>query len=610
MAQSDARFGYQAKMSRSDHDLSQKYGFTCAPGMLLPIWMDFATPGDSYYLKHNLSFMRTAPLLSPSMIDVYVHYETFFVPMQLLYQAFEDTEFSIRNHWSSFFEYNRMRNFRLPTVNYNKLYESIMSSASNVDRFDLQRLLDCFDFNRDVLKLVYNSQGNANWGFPMFPAAYQCIYEYYYRLDDKEDFTQMNFNLDKWYAGDIDYTDSAVQHMFRIQYRAWKFDYYTSSFRSPIVSNASTQAVLPNASYEDLFDGNNITGTSDRDFLNTTGINADGSTLPVTSSGNNNEDIRAFTTNLGVSQNTWSFAIQGAMSTAMIRQMFANEKLAMITGRTKKNYDSQVLAHYGVKVPHDVKHDITLIGQDSFKLEIGEVTSLASTELSPLGELAGKGRAYGNGNRHKFTAPCHGIVMTIFSVEPLKRYHHSSSRLNFMSVSHDLPVPEFERLGNQPMFVREIAPAANSGQEPLHGYPVAWKERYYFSKRKQDRVSLAFMHQPVKIDGSHDAGNLNPYSSFFVSSVPFAYRPSYTESTTNGINPYKISANALDDLMLVPYINLWQNPASGKGDSTTGEDWDAYPYMAYARDPFIVDSEIECKKVSWMSKDGEPIYNY
>ena len=39
----------------------------------------------------------------------------------------------------------------------------------------------------------------------------------------------------------------------------------------------------------------------------------------------------------------------------MIRQLFANEKLAMITGRTKKNYDSQVLAHYGVSVPHDVK---------------------------------------------------------------------------------------------------------------------------------------------------------------------------------------------------------------------------------------------------------------
>ena len=104
---------------------------------------------------------------------------------------------------------------------------------------------------------------------------------------------------------------------------------------------------------------------------------------------------------------------------AAIRQMFANEKLAMITGRARKNYDSQILAHYGIKVPHDVKHELSLIGQDSYSLRIGEVTSLASTDDAPLGELAGKGWASSreNGNQprqHKFTAPVHGVVMTIF----------------------------------------------------------------------------------------------------------------------------------------------------------------------------------------------------
>ena len=51
MAQSDARFGYKAKLGRTDHNLSQPLGFTCAPGMLLPIWFDCATPGDSYYMQ-------------------------------------------------------------------------------------------------------------------------------------------------------------------------------------------------------------------------------------------------------------------------------------------------------------------------------------------------------------------------------------------------------------------------------------------------------------------------------------------------------------------------------------------------------------------------------
>ena len=39
--------------------------------------------------------------------------------------------------------------------------------------------------------------------------------------------------------------------------------------------------------------------------------------------------------------------------------MFAVEKLLRITGRARKDYDSQVLAHLGFKVPHDVKHELT-----------------------------------------------------------------------------------------------------------------------------------------------------------------------------------------------------------------------------------------------------------
>ena len=82
MAQSDARFGYRAKLGRTDHNLSQPFGFTCAPGMLLPIWEDFATPGDSYYIQHDLPLLRSNVLVAPSMVDVKVHYETFFVPIR------------------------------------------------------------------------------------------------------------------------------------------------------------------------------------------------------------------------------------------------------------------------------------------------------------------------------------------------------------------------------------------------------------------------------------------------------------------------------------------------------------------------------------------------
>ena len=51
--------------------------------------------------------------------------------------------------------------------------------------------------------------------------------------------------------------------------------------------------------------------------------------------------------------------------------------------------------------------------------------------MSPLGELAGKSYSAGNGKQFKFTAPCHGVIMTIFLlVEPKKRYITQFDRIN------------------------------------------------------------------------------------------------------------------------------------------------------------------------------------
>ena len=66
MSKSDARFEYKANLSRTDFDLSQRFGLTTAPGMLLPIWFDFASPGDSYYMQHDLPLLRSSVLAAPA----------------------------------------------------------------------------------------------------------------------------------------------------------------------------------------------------------------------------------------------------------------------------------------------------------------------------------------------------------------------------------------------------------------------------------------------------------------------------------------------------------------------------------------------------------------
>ena len=585
MAQSDARFGYRAKLGRTDHNLSQPFGFTCAPGMLLPIWEDFATPGDSYYIQHDLPLLRSNVLVAPSMVDVKVHYETFFVPIQMIYQPFENANFAISPYLSSFIPAATENQGVLPLLDYSASLYNITNSKYKFEAF---RLCDMLGLQAENVCDDPGGAGVPHKGgltdytpnfFPWQLCAYHCIFHNYYRLDDKSLYSNF-WNLDSFH-GMSTFNQS---NLFLLHYRAWDFDYYTSMYRSPIISNDNVNSILPSGKYNVLIDNNQVPIFSNGHPSNTPTL------------------LRAFT---GFSGSIAEGNITQAISTVMIRQLFANEKLAMITGRTKKNYDSQVLAHYGVSVPHDVKHDITLLKHDVYDLHVQEVTSLSATSDAPLGDLAGKSYASGQGKQFKFTAPCHGVIMTIFSIEPKRRYIGGFDRINAVTDTFSLPTPEFDRLGNTPMYGYECGKLIGDSSAWNAADIIGWKERYYQWKRKPAKCTL-FALNP---------NQTNYYGSFFLASRPFAFvrntqLPTQQGGTVGADAPkpqneeeFYINPAFFDNLCTVNYQPNWQ--ANGYDN----EDWNYSPWLAYARDPFIVDSFIKCKKVSWMSKDGEPIFD-
>lgn len=585
MAQSDARFSYRAKLGRTDHNLSQPFGFTCAPGMLLPIWEDFATPGDSYYIQHDLPLLRSNVLVAPSMVDVKVHYETFFVPIQMIYQPFENSNFSISPYLSSFIT-SANDNGNLPKLDYAHTLTYIVTDKAKFEGF---RLADMLGLQAENWCDDPGGAGVPHKGgltdytpnfFPWQLCAYQCIFQHYYRLDDKSLYFNY-YNIDSQHGASTFYNPK----LFALHYRAWDFDYYTSMYRSPIISNDNVNSILPNAPYNALNDAYQS---------------------PISKSGNP-VTVPSSIASFGPSFNAAPDALGGnlTINTVFIRQLFANEKLAMITGRTKKNYDSQVLAHYGVNVPHDIKHDITLIKHDVYDLHVQEVTSLSATSDAPLGDLAGKSYASGQGKQFKFTAPCHGVIMTIFSVEPKRRYIGGFDRINAVTDVYSLPTPEFDRLGNTPMYGFECGKLIDDSSAWNASDIIGWKERYYQWKRKPAKCTL-FALNP---------NQTNYYGSFFLASRPFAFVrntqvPAQQSGTVGADAPkpqnedeFYINPAFFDNLCTVNYQPNWQ------ANGIDAEDWNYSPWLAYARDPFIVDSYIKCKKVSWMSKDGEPIYD-
>ena len=377
MAKSDARFEYRANLNRESFNLGEPFGLTCAPGQLLPVFQDIATPKDTYYIRHDLEYLRTLPLTAPAMVDVKVHFESFFVPFQMIYQPIEQVLFSLLNPQSDFYSTAGFVNNDFPTCNYTAI-KTLMTGTNKhtKERFDFIRLCDLFGMNPYSYIEDGSNPSIFSWNPSVFPwqfLAYQTIYQYFYRLDDKEGFDNRCCNWDSAYSSTSPITPTIP--LFELRQRPWDFDYFTSMYRSPIVSDASMQNVMPAGNYSDL------TGRGN---------------LPIdqnSTTGTPNSVVTQFA--VGSSSTFDPAALQASISTASIRQMFANEKLAMITGRARKNYDSQVLAHFGVDVPHDPKHDISFIGRDTYELKVGEVTSLSDTAGAGLGSLAGKGWAVG-----------------------------------------------------------------------------------------------------------------------------------------------------------------------------------------------------------------------
>ena len=591
MAQSDARFGYRADLKRDDHDLSQRLGFTTSTGMLSPIWFDFATPGDAYYIQHDMPLLRSQNLAAPAMIDVKVHFETFFVPLQMIYQPSENTIFSLKNLQSNNFNSSNLRNNSFPLFDYSGFITTATGSTwgqtdVHADAFRLADLMGLCPDNFTDVNYTYQHQTKYAF-FPWQLLAYHTIYQYYYRLDDKTNFDNSCCNWDSAYDSAQPVGSSMIDMMF-IHQRPWDFDYFTSIYRSPIVSNFNTQSSVPQGVYSDLSQkaGSFDVWTTPRDIDGNSGSLA-------------NNSISNFGITLNSSQPS-DFTGQNAfksVNTAIIRQMFANEKLAMITGRTRKNYDSQVLAHYGVTVPHDVKHDITMIHHDIYDLNVQEVTSLAGTSDATLGELAGKSYSAGNGKKFKFTAPCHGVMMTIFSVEPKRRYIGGFDKINMVADSFDLPTPEFDRLGNQPMFRYEVGyHTTQTPGSPADTDIIGWKERYYQFKRKHDKATIAF---DIFGQGS------NAYSAYMLAARPLTSPMTFNVQNPANSDSFYIPRNAFDNVCLLPFAYGWK--VAGQ---ESNEDWNKTPWLVYARDPFIINSFVKCKKISWMSKDGEPIYNF
>lgn len=612
MAQSDYQKDLVNRKAKTGHDLSHKIGFTSSVGQLLPIFSDVALPGDEYFLSADIRLARTMPLASAAMCDIELIVEHFFVPAFLIYQPFGSVVYGINDNFSSAFPTSSQ--FKgLPKLDFNDLYQklrgrtsAIVDSAGAITESPRQaafRLADCLGLSPKVLAMdaidIVTSQAKAVTPavFPWQLCTYHAIYQHFYRLDDKEEQDTRWCNLDRFYnVGTIPVTGGSTMDdvaWMRLHYRPYKFDYFTGANKSPLINQL-------NIFQKDISNGRNLTkmnnwlsagenNTMVTDYYGSD-ITSLGSVVPTTV-----KDAGQSASN--VSYTTLSLSL----NTASMRAMFAQEKLLAVTSRSKKKYDDQTLAHFGVDVPHDVKHEITFIGRDKVRVDINAVVSQAETSM-PLGELAGMGTASMNGGKHKFVAPCHGFVMSIYSAVPRYRYIAGFRRENAITDRIDFFQPEYDNLGQQPLFGYECDDSYDTnGNFIPAGQICGWEFRYQQFKSRYDRASCAFMRDEF---GAQTGNTLmswmlakRPFSFDFGAGWIYNNTGLQTLYQSTNLDPWIVMPTDLNQLMLVNYSMNYADLA-----------FEDKPWLCYSRDPLVLDAEIKCKKVSIMSKYSMPDY--
>lgn len=568
----------KAHPERNAFDLSHNDVFSCAPGMLLPISCTEVLPNEHYEINPQI-FLRTMPLNSAAFVRMRQHIEFFFVPMRVLSRQFQQFVVGTKYPQSSLSVLNEFSG-SLPSVALSAIRFWLITEASKVDGLNIKlsegtkRLLDLLGYGFSSVRGVtsdnypdsYTSGGvtQTSPSLSLFRfAAYQKIYQDFYRNPYWEPADASSFNLDDKFGDSLGTSSSDIARLdklFKMQYRNWTKDFFTSvqpSFQgAPFVTRSVNmrQFVVDSPSSVPTFSPS-TSGVSVKSGLPDDSVSSV-SNLSVVSVGSNAP---------------LSIPIHN------IRAAFALDKLYRLQQQSGNgSYGEQIRNRFGFGGVHD-DWKATYIGGSSAPVSIGEVITTANTGFDETTLIGQTGDIYGkassvNDAKITYDTKEHGIIMGIFSVTPDADYNSfgidpHNFKLNFEQFYQ----PEFDRLGHQPLntyFLSCLSPNSTTNSKSWLQRVIGFQNRYLEYKTGFDKV-----HGQFCTGGSLSAWTAprNTGLLFDVSGKAFNY------------NSLKVSPKILNSICSVTF----------DGNDNT--------------DPILVDSHISIKAIRPMSVSDEPL---
>lgn len=444
-----------------DKKLSTKFG------KLVPIMVMDCVPGDRVQLKSNV-LVRFAPMLAPVMhrVNVYVHY--FFVPTRIQWDNFE--KFITGGE-------NGLDNTVWPHFNAN---------MANIQPSSLH------DYLGTPTAVDGVSEGSTTQDISMIPYnAYQRIYDEYYRDQNliASDYAKL--------------TDGAnpTGPNTTLRKRSWQHDYFTSALPW---TQRGAEAMIPlggNAPIE-FDDNSNLVQTWRRvlDQQPFTPENAEFSSTSLQANGGAGQG--AGYVNL---EDTHYADLSEATATSIIdlRRAFRLQEWLEKNARGGARYTESILVHFGVHSSDKRLQRPEYLGGSMTPVKISEVLQTTQDldvgQDTPLGTMGGHGISVGGTKKVAHFCEEHGYVMGIMSVMPVATYQQGIPRHMLRADKFDYFWPEFQHIGEQPIYVKELAGRSVDGDE-VFGYAPRYSEYKYIPNTVHGdfKDTLAFWHMGRK----------------------------------------------------------------------------------------------------------------
>lgn len=437
------------KPSANWFDLSHDFKFSTDLGRLTPTLVEEVLPGDVFNMQSE-TLIRFAPMVAPVMhtINVFTHY--FFVPNRIIWP-----------NWEKFISPDLSKD--VPPAWPHLNLSAAQAEASLSDYLGVPT-------------------GVANIGpVSALPyAAYQCIYNEYYR--DQNLMAPVSFSL---VNGDNGGSNS---DLITLRRRSWNHDYFTSALpfaqKGPAVD-------IPIGTFDDVsiykYNASPPSGvdswatSNDHAFVEDTNVTA----MP---GGATENYLYAQTSDLTQASATTINDLRVAMR---LQEWF--EKAA----RGGSRYVEQLQVHWNVRSSDARLNRPEFLGGVRNPVIISEVLQTSQTGTTPQANMAGHGISAAPGKRIRYRAEEHGFIIGIMSVMPRSAYQQGLARKFTRESWEDYAWPTFAHLGEQAILNKEIyVDGADGLNDDVFGYIPRYSEYRYSPSRVSSffRSSLSFWH--------------------------------------------------------------------------------------------------------------------